>query len=77
MRPQEGNASLAGCFIGMRVSLMRSVIPIRFLLRRRIPPLACLLPASCFRVVARAQVNLPAGRDLVERETKQERKEGA
>ncbi len=61
----------------MGVSMMRGVIPIRFLFRRRIPPLACLLLASCFRLAARAQVSLRPGRDLVERETKQERKEGA
>jgi hypothetical protein len=60
----------------MGVSMMRGVIPIRFLFRRRISLLACLLLASCFRLVARAQASLPPGRDLVERETKRERTEG-
>jgi hypothetical protein len=60
----------------MGVSMMRGVIPIRFLFRCRIPLLALLL-ASCFRLAARAQVSLSPGRDLVERESKQERTEGA
>ena len=61
----------------MGVSMMCGVIPIRFLFRRRIPLFACLLLASCFRFAARAQASLPPGRDLVERETKQESIEGA